>query len=62
MSGSTPIRVPMPKMEMVKATALPSAAPASCTAPTRPTTAVSTSPMSACPACASASGSARRTR
>ena len=45
MSGSAPIRVPMPTMHMVNTTALPSAAPASCTAPARPTTAVSTSPI-----------------
>src|SRR5215468_11155853 len=58
MSGSTPISVPIPRMETVKTTAFPRAAPASCTAPARPTTAVSTRPISACPAWASASGRA----
>ncbi len=60
-SGSSPIIVPMATTETAKKSRAPSPTPASCAAPARPTTAASTTPMSDCPALASASGTASRT-
>ena len=61
MSGSSAITVPMPSTEKKKNTPLPMPTEPCAAADTRPTTAVSTSPISAWPACASASGQASET-
>ena len=60
MSGSRPITVPMPTMATAKKMPLESPTAPSAAAPRRPTTAVSTTPMSASPAWAMAMGTARR--
>jgi hypothetical protein len=57
-SGSKPIIQPRPTMATPKKIPLPRPAAASESAPTRPTTAVSTRPIIDIPACASAIGPA----